>query len=183
MIRGIRSRREQMVIAALDVACFVQPSPMPWGPIVPFEASLCGWPKADCRPSFVVFGLKLGLLDRLLRCPIIKFCWSAYPRSWHLGSCHILVCYLSGPAGIHCSRCLCRVFPRGNFMAAHRRELHQPHRLKSSAAPISIPTTLSAGIHCSRRVCRLLSTRKADGCRWRELRYLQCQKLFLHFLR
>ena len=61
-----------MVIAALDVACFVQPSPMPWGPIVPFEASLCGWPKADCRPSFVVFGLKLGLLDRLLRCPIIN---------------------------------------------------------------------------------------------------------------
>ena len=71
-----------MVIAALDVACFVQPSPMPWGPIVPFEASLCGWPKADCRPSFVVFDLKLGLLDRLLRCPIIN---SVGPRIIALG--------------------------------------------------------------------------------------------------
>ena len=35
---------------------FVQPSPMSWGPFVLFEASLCGWSKADCRPSFAMCG-------------------------------------------------------------------------------------------------------------------------------
>ena len=111
-----------MVIAALDVACFVQPSPMPWGPFVPFEASLCGWPKADCRPSFVVFGLKLGLLDRLLRCPIIN---SVGPRILALG--------ISGPVISQsvifwsCGHSLFSMFvsclSSRNFMAAHRREL------------------------------------------------------------
>ena len=67
-----------MVIAALDVACFVQPSPMPWGPIVPFEASLCGWPKADCRPSFVVFGLKLARWAAATFCRLPS--WCACPR-------------------------------------------------------------------------------------------------------
>ena len=51
---------------------------MPWGPIVPFEASLCGWPKADCRPSFVVFGLKLARWAAATFCRLPS--WCACPR-------------------------------------------------------------------------------------------------------